>query len=293
MANWTDLSGAFGYGTKLTSAQMQQLRDNITAAFEKAASAPVLADNYIVNAMMGDNAIGQAEMADSAIGQAELNADDAESSYDILALGVHDFDPPGGLYGFVGIKVKGETAEVKINGFADENITTSYAYAQFRMENTHGTLARMAYIQQKYITSSGEVFWYMIMRDKVTKKIMGQWCCSDHPCMPQNKDPEDYPHPWQHIFDESQHEIVVVNPDKDELENIRLLRANGDRTPLEVIEQEYDIDETTEPDWIAIPITIGLPPDWQEKKIGDKIKPIKKVIPKPDYVKTAKLKLKV
>ena len=36
MANWTDLSGAFAYGSKLTSAQMQQLRDNVTAAFEQA-----------------------------------------------------------------------------------------------------------------------------------------------------------------------------------------------------------------------------------------------------------------
>ncbi len=31
---WTDLSGAFGYGTKLTSAQMQQLRDNAIVALQ-------------------------------------------------------------------------------------------------------------------------------------------------------------------------------------------------------------------------------------------------------------------
>ncbi len=40
MANWTDLAAAFGYGTKLTSQQMQQLRDNITAIMEGAANAP-------------------------------------------------------------------------------------------------------------------------------------------------------------------------------------------------------------------------------------------------------------
>ena len=42
MANWTDLSGVFGYGTKLTSAQQQQLRDNITAAFEKASGGQIV-----------------------------------------------------------------------------------------------------------------------------------------------------------------------------------------------------------------------------------------------------------
>jgi hypothetical protein len=40
---WTDLSGAFGYGTKLTSAQMQNLRDNITALANGDAGAPDIA----------------------------------------------------------------------------------------------------------------------------------------------------------------------------------------------------------------------------------------------------------
>jgi hypothetical protein len=40
MASWTDLSAAFAYGTKLTSQQMQQLRDNITALAEGASGAP-------------------------------------------------------------------------------------------------------------------------------------------------------------------------------------------------------------------------------------------------------------
>ena len=39
---WTDLSGAFGYGSVLTSTQMQNLRDNIAAAFAGDAGAPQL-----------------------------------------------------------------------------------------------------------------------------------------------------------------------------------------------------------------------------------------------------------
>ena len=40
MANWTNLSAAFAFGTKLTSQQQQQLRDNITALAENASGAP-------------------------------------------------------------------------------------------------------------------------------------------------------------------------------------------------------------------------------------------------------------
>jgi len=48
MANWTDLSASFAYGTKLTSTQMQQLRDNITATAEGAAGAPDILEAAIV-----------------------------------------------------------------------------------------------------------------------------------------------------------------------------------------------------------------------------------------------------
>jgi hypothetical protein len=42
MANWTDLAAAFAFGTKLTSQQQQQLRDNITALAENASGSPAV-----------------------------------------------------------------------------------------------------------------------------------------------------------------------------------------------------------------------------------------------------------
>lgn len=47
MATWTDLSAAFAFGTKLTSAQQGQLRDNITALSEEAAGAPILMPQWM------------------------------------------------------------------------------------------------------------------------------------------------------------------------------------------------------------------------------------------------------
>lgn len=59
---WTDLSAAFGYGTKLTSQQMQQLRDNIAAAMEGASGAPqaeIAGDNnYFASGDLGGSSIG-------------------------------------------------------------------------------------------------------------------------------------------------------------------------------------------------------------------------------------------
>lgn len=62
---WTNLAAAFSYGAVLTSTQMQQLRDNIAAAFAKASGAPTLASGYVVNAMMASAAIKQANLSTS------------------------------------------------------------------------------------------------------------------------------------------------------------------------------------------------------------------------------------
>jgi hypothetical protein len=60
MANWTDLSTAFAYGTKLTSQQQQQLRDNVIAGLEGATNAPLTesagANDYFTNGPLAGEA---------------------------------------------------------------------------------------------------------------------------------------------------------------------------------------------------------------------------------------------
>ncbi len=62
---WVDLSAAFAYGTILTSTQMQNLRDNIAAAFAKDGGAPVLANDYIVLGMMSNASVGDDEITEN------------------------------------------------------------------------------------------------------------------------------------------------------------------------------------------------------------------------------------
>jgi len=57
MADWTDLSSSFGAYETLSSANMQQLRDNITAAFEQSSGAPQLANFYIQDTMIDSWAV--------------------------------------------------------------------------------------------------------------------------------------------------------------------------------------------------------------------------------------------
>ena len=137
------------------------------------------------------------------------------------------------------------------------------------------------------------MFWYIVMRDKATKEVIGQFSAPDHPAMLMGKDPKDYPHPWVNEFDPAKHEMVYMNPDDAMLDEIRLLRANGNRSVLEVITEEYNLDETTSPDWPTEEIVLGLAPDWGSKKLGDPVGVKKGVVPRPDGAKTATLKKKI
>ena len=67
MATWTDLSSDFGYGTQLTSAQAQALRDNITAGLEGASGSPGLGEAVVDSAQMIDDAIAGPHISDGAL----------------------------------------------------------------------------------------------------------------------------------------------------------------------------------------------------------------------------------
>ena len=83
MANWTDLSSAFGYGTQLTSALQQALRDNITAAFEGASGTPGLGANCVGSEQLINGEIGSCHISSGCIGTAHLAIDAV--TVDILA----------------------------------------------------------------------------------------------------------------------------------------------------------------------------------------------------------------
>ena len=115
----------------------------------------------------------------------------------------------------------------------------------------------------------------------------------DHPCFGNGGKPELVEHPFCD-YDSSSQEIIVINPTQEEVDEMKKKCEMGDGEPdkdmLEIITEEYIIDESSKPKWPSIPVTVGLPRDYESKAMGEKIKPIKKVIPKPSYIKVKKLK---
>jgi len=251
-----------------------------------------MADNAIGNAEMADDAIGQTEMADSAVGQAELKT----SMSSVSQAGddaSHLKTLPGGEYGFYP-QIKG-SANIAVTAAvcSGNTITTSYV-TDISLKAPSGGYT--VYAQQRYVTASGEVFWIFILRDKITKEITSVWQAPDHPCFGNGGKPQLVPHPFPG-YDDSKYEIIVINPSKEQVlemqkKTIVASETKPDKDLIEVILEDYDLDETTEPAWPTEGVTVGLPPDWEKSPMGVDVKPIRKIIPKPAYIKTTGLKIK-
>jgi len=268
---------------------------------------------------------------------------------------------PGGEYGFypqVKAKADGDHVTAFIaSGMSLISYVTNIYFSVYGTGN---------HAQQRYVTSSGEVFWIFILKDKITKEIQGMYQAPDHPCFGNGGKPLLMPHPFGD-YDETKHEIIVINPSLAEIEqmeletvvddleytlqnlledyvqddtefsfeysehnddpeddiismsrkdiialyaenkidsNTKFWRSLPDKDLLEVITENYEIDEKSSPKWLSIPVTVGLPKHVKDKK-GKKIladyrfmspdtavQPVKKVIPHPSYIKTRSLKRK-
>lgn len=67
---WTTLS--FSFGSVLTAVKMTQMYDNFAAVCNKDAGAPVLANNYVVTAMLATDSVTADKIVASAVGTAEI-----------------------------------------------------------------------------------------------------------------------------------------------------------------------------------------------------------------------------
>lgn len=244
--------------------------------------------------VLADGQVVEAKIGAAAVALSKLKTSTQSQSQDIAATSWHKFTLTGGEYCFRPT-YKGEDANIQVENTVLAT-TTSYATIT-KMRNAHATLARFAYVLHRYVTSSGEVYWIFILRDKLTKKIIGVSACPDHPCFGNSQKPELEPHPFGDAYDPGKHEIIVINPSKEQVlemqkKTVVESETEHNKSLSQVIAEDFEIDETIEPDWPTEAVTVGLPPEWEEVPIGGMIKPIKKVIPRPTYVKTAALKIK-
>jgi hypothetical protein len=209
---------------------------------------------------------------------------------------------PGGQYGFYP-QVKRTTSvditvQIALNYTGSSFATIAYASAS----------GGVSHIQQTYVTSSGEIYWVFILRDKTTKEIRSIWCAPDHPCFGNGGKPSQIAHPFGKILEGE--ELLVIHPTLEQVEAAERHCIKGDDEPdicmAEAFIDLYDIDEYSEPDWPSIPVTVCIPKMHSAsgrmvKATAETLKTapestpievIKKVIPKPDGIVCRAFKLK-
>ena len=240
-----------------------------------------LANDAVTNEKLADNAVKteniyaghvtEAKMAASAISQTKLKTSYGEVS------GEGTKTLPGGQYGFYPQLYNAKWKETTCSGGYATVIT---------LQAITGTPSAL----QRYVTSSGEVNWLYILMDKKTKAVKQTWFAPDLPCMGQDCDPDELPHPFI-VVDEATEEVICINPSDEEVDAFK--KKKKKREPLwKAILDNYEIDDDSDGEWTDKDVTIGLPEDmdWKMHQKDATIKPLKMKIPQPNNVLCKKLK---
>jgi hypothetical protein len=206
-----------------------------------------------------------------------------------------DVTLPGGAYGFYP-QIVGGNMNVMIAGTrGGGGLTAATAVSNINFGSEAGVSGGA---NQTYVTSSGEVYWIFLLRDKADKNRCAIYAAPDHPCFGNGGKPLLVAHPFPGC-DLTKYEIIVINPSPEQVKEMEALcnvvdEDLPDLTIPDVIRKYYEIDEDSEPDWPSIPVTVGLPKgrDWKREPDGTPVTPHKKIIPQPDYVKTKTMRLK-
>jgi hypothetical protein len=238
-------------------------------------------------------AVTETKIGSGAVSQAKLKTDTGSVNV-LIATGDTGYTPnlPGGAYGFT-LQIKEENnGSIRFRGMGALSVGTSYVTPGAYFESKSGN--SYAYAQQRYVTSSGEVHWVFILRDKTTKDTIAMYQAPDHPCFGNSGKPLLVSHPFG-SYDPDKHEIIVINPSDEDVFNMQdaciMPEDKPDRDILEVIMENYEIDEDLQTEWPKKEVTVGLPKnvDWKRMPEGSKVVPVKKRIPQPEYLTTRKL----
>ena len=127
----------------------------------------------------------------------------------------------------------------------------------------------------------------------------------NHPCFGTTCDPIKTPHPFLRVAETE--EVVCSILTDEQWDHICDEAENYGDSRLHALSELYEIDEDSNPAWPAKAVTVGLPKkieveidgkkvmkpvDWRFISAGTVVEPVKKVITKPDYIKTKSLKRK-
>ena len=238
-----------------------------------------IADASVTTAKIGNLEVTEEKLASGSVAQAKLKT----SSGSVSVYGTSgNLTLPGGEYGFYPqVKVSGGTG----TAYTGVNFTNTSYVTNIYLEAAAG---EYTYAQQRYVTSSGEVFWVFLMREKTTKQLVSAYQAPDHPCFGNGGDPLLVQHPFPE-YDSARHEIIVVNPARDLVREIHEKARVLFKDFMEILMADYELDEQEPAEWPEIPVTVDLIRD----PFGEfDAEIVKKPIPKPGFVKAVKIRQK-
>ncbi|RLA87306.1 MAG: hypothetical protein DRG40_00660 [Deltaproteobacteria bacterium] len=245
------------------------------------------------------------EIPDSSVTRAKLKTSSGAVSSSLGSGVVKQMTLPGGEYGFyprVKCSSSGSCVHILYGGGPISSYVTNVTL------RTLSGYTSTIYVWQRYVTSSGEVFWIFLLREKETGKIIGGYQAPDHPCFGNGNDPILVPHPFGD-YDPEKHEIIVINPSPEQLKEMKALcrpqrMGQPRRDLLELFhgwrEEDKDIGPLYEPDdsveleYPKREITVGIVEDEDDKPLWlkEEARIIKVDISKyqPDCVRVRPLK---
>lgn len=228
-----------------------------------------------------NGSVTEAKLASSAVAQAKLKTSILSEVSTSTGLPVN-CTLPGGEYGFY--------PQVKGNGAATICYTINSASYATIIGLTSSSDLTTIYAQQRYVTSSGEINWLFFLCDKTTKKIKASWICSDHPCFGNGGNPDTVQHPFPE-YDARVDEIICINPSERDIETYKAEAVRTGKSPLQVINEQYQIDDDARAEWTNREISVGLPEGhgWQSMA-GAEVESVKVAIRKPDGILLKALK---
>ena len=209
MADWTDLSSNFGYGTKLTSTLQQNLRDNITAAFEGASGSPSLANDYVKNTMLDVDYV--------TVSISNSTAETTVSDCVLTPCGNYGFYPTFSVTslepGAAATTLKSQMFNTSLDGISSSSMVYDDGNFSTAIFLSLGLAAgasnnRTFYARQYYVTASGTLKWIFVKRDKITKEIISTYEAWDHP---SNRNGYNIEHPFLY-YNPLSHDLLCINP---------------------------------------------------------------------------------
>lgn len=239
---WVNLSSAFSYGSKLTSTQMQNLRDNIAAAFAKDSGAPVLANNYIATAMINDAQVTEAKLGAAAVDRTAMKTSGDTGTNvvsgtitdgSIVAVEMQDYcffpktyRSDTGVYFLLSTDVDAETI-----GFFD-------------ILNSGGDSRNYA-VYWRYVTATDRPFVF-VLRNDLTGDVQHLWMCEDPPSnyWGMGSKPADFKAPVRIKNDPTPlTEIVLFDQPKAFLKEI-MGKAKGDKKLPHETMNDYEYNDS-------------------------------------------------